>query len=755
MTSFKWGFGLEKETSFIGYNTPLKDFSFSTRNRANYSSHNQSRMRSLGNYALEDGDSTVFSGNSGYGSEIIMRKSKIGLLPKTHIIKFNADVERYAKTNVSGGQTRRTIPFGSIPGVPKRRLDGDVPGSYHFNITFPYAENEDIGAYKKKLKIGLLNLRAIQPLLLAMTGGTSMESIGNPNEMEASVRQLYTAGTSGIGYAKLKEGVGVFDSIDSVRDSGRGPTSNRANWRNQLQGTRGAGYTDIRTKGYIHLPTIEFRFLDVFDTRGTYGVFVAMSLAMANGGRTVSFSDSNSSSVWTKAMKEIAKEGWNAYLDKSYVSYLKNHLKIPVSISTKKIRADLLFKKVFDELWIKNKNDNWIKPWIHERSRPEVHNFSKDSWEFYFVQEMKKESGTLRKKILKFLEVIMKTKTSASNGWIKVNWNSNGYGVRDIILDESVLGSEYGFEDTEDILHCLSRYDILTLREDKAGRIIDIKANYSNDRQLKVKFNKMVDEKDMLNGNEGLIGERDGVPEEEIPEEAPEPITRPTRVTPTSRPTSSSGGAVTINTYIPEDEDNTNMAIDLSQVFANSQLPYNGGILRVMVKYANMSLRGVSFNKPFMKNLGNSGIILYVPSSFENIWDVTGWLDKMKQQKIWHEHPDGVVGAIIPSDLSEEEFYRKLRASALDEYSKGSVEQTISLDRAGVQRLEKSGIYILSYSRGQKYKIVDKRGLRLTNQPKIAKINYIPYQKGFFVKRKESKFTLMKGNRAINSVGGK
>ena len=90
-----------------------------------------------------------------------------------------------------------------------------------------------------------------------------------------------------------------------------------------------ANYTDIRTKGYERIrgiPTVELRMLDTFDTRGLYGIFSVISSTMANGEHTTKFVDPANQKAWNDAMESVSKEGWNAYLNKDYVKYLKKEM---------------------------------------------------------------------------------------------------------------------------------------------------------------------------------------------------------------------------------------------------------------------------------------------------------------------------------------------------------------------------------------------------------------------------------------------
>ena len=775
----KWGFGVEKETAFVGYNKGLKNITSKTRSNGSVRySHDEDDLVSLGDYASETTDITVYngSGSGSSGVEIITKNKHLKDKPKDNILGFIKDTEKRAKEYiVAQRQVKRTIPFGSIPDVSSDEMRNKVAGSYHLNVTFPYENNvTDNDDYKNKLKRGLMCVRAIQPLIMAMVGGADSKVVGNPNHLEGSLRQVYTSGTSGIGYARLgsNQHDSIFNAIDSkYGNANRDESGNRGGpgferrvddnpqaWRGELRtefpevGT--ASFTDFRIKGFrgIPVPTIEYRFLDTFDTRGLYDVFRVVCLAMANGSRVNSFGDAGRLKVWNDAMKEIAKEGWNAYLDKDYVEFLKKNLKLDsLKIETSKIRADILLMKVIDELWINNKEDVWVKSWTDE-GLPTIHNFNKDSWEFYFLEKIK-SSSVLKDKLMDFLNIIGNIKANSSNGWIKVNWKGNKYSVRDIIIDENVMGSDYGFEDTEDILHFLHRYNIIDIREDKSGRIVDIKKNFSNENELNKKIKAMIDEEDMLNGEDGLLSSDEVA---RFDSSVSEPIERPT---PTSRPIERPApmeeqtGRMMIEVYTPSDEEIELNADDMEQVFQGANLKFNGRRLNVRVKYARLRLNGNTFPFGYWEYM-NGIVKLYVPPVFESMVNLSSWVQYWKNNKLWTKEGSRIVSK-VPYDGYPVDFFALLEAEALNEYSKS---ETITLDRAGVNKLKNHGISLLSFKRGQKYKIANKvEFARIMNSPNrihTKEINYIPYQRGYTVKKQGRIFTLMNGNTKINSVEG-
>lgn len=758
-----WGFGIEKETAFVGYNKPLKDFTSEASTISHRYSHDESEMFKLGDYAREIYDGTVYDNH-----EFISVRKHLKGLPKNTILGFIKDTENRAKTKIRASrQYKRTIPFGSIPGKGKASLGGLVPGSYHFNITFPYDKDiptlENRRDYEKKLKIGLLNVRVIQPLILAMLGGTDSDSIGNPKNLEGSFRQAYSSDCSSIAYAKLDESEDtVFKAISHKMNNpgyeshnraydngyGRSPTNNNVNWRRKIGNVPGFAtgrsfFTDFRIKAFRSesVPTIEFRFLDTFDTRGTYGVLGVISCAMANGGRVGSFSDPENNDVWNDAMVDIIKEGWNSFVDKSYATYIERKLKVKLDVVTPKIRADLLFYKVLDELWKKNKNDDWVKHWFDDK--PEVHNFNKDSWEFYLIM-MFVNNENFKKKMIRFLEILNKINSSASGGWIKVNYKDNKYAVRDLILDDEVMGSEYGFEDTEDIIHFLHRYEILNIKEDKSGRIVDVKTSFSDIEELNKKLEKIFNEDKMLNGDEGLIKS------EEVANFIP--VTPPTpRVRRDPRQTSVEPLSGNIKVEVQSvSEEERYFADDFEEVINGANLMYNSRRLRMRVEYATMhTSNGHYFDRPFWKARN-----LYVPLSFRELDQPSLWVDLMKSLKWWtYDRVSNRTIKAVPYDGYEDDFFTKLEQEALNEYAKDN--ETIITNRAGIIKLHDKGIVIVSFKRGKHYKLIKLRNFRAMRSSlhpynDFKSIKYIPYQKGYVVKRRANKFTLLKNNKPVS-----
>jgi len=755
----KWGFGIEKETVLIGYDKGLKNFSDKVRGRTGTYTHDQRQALPIGNYTVSTSDMTVRSNGGSNGYEFETRDSVVTKKPINTIKGFIHDVNKRAKEEVINGEIKKPIPFGSVPGVASREYGQKVPGSYHLNLTMPHETNmsqEEIKKYKEKLKKGLLNTRLMMPLLLAMTGGTTSDSIGKPSLLEGSQRQLYNDYVSGIGYADLSEGTTIDRGVDDVFDSDRYPDKNHQSWRSELrekfQEISKPKFTDIRTKKYketastLHgkLPTIEFRFLDTFDTRGLYDVFASISTIMANGGKTSKFKDPEKKRVWVNAMKSIAKEGWNAYVNEEFVKYIEKNMKINLNIHTKKVRADLLFNKIMDELWKKNKNDEWVKPWIDTSKKPEVHNFNKDSWEFYALQKVKEDEG-FRNKLLKLLMVIQNIDASKSNGWIKVNWKNNLYGARDLILDDTIMGKEYGAEDTEDLLHFLKRYNFLELKIDASGRINSIKKKFNSKEDIKKLLKKMLEEKEMLNENgKGLIKVEE-IQEEEPIEEIQEEEPQQTEETPTQTTT---GNSVTINGLSfniveTNDEDANYNLDDLKQVLRTAEFTKNGSYINWEVKFADV----------IKVIIGQNGATttLYLPQSYIPIENLSGLIRKMKEDGIYKIESGARFTPTQPTDLPNEMFFRKLMGLARNEYRKTS--HQIELSRAGIQTLKNKGIYILSYKRGKKYFIGNnEKAKRLMGTEGMKILNYIPYQKNMFVEINRDSIRLKKGRIIVDSI---
>jgi hypothetical protein len=770
--AIKFGLGIEKETGMVGYNDPLTDFDIQVRGRTGQYSHEENEGQQLGKWGWSTSDATVFSPSGDSGYEFVTKKYGLGKMPKQQIEGFVRETEKRAKQELTAQRThKRTIPFGSAPTMNRQKYGSSVAGSYHFNITLPYnteMTEAQLKEYKNKLKKGLLNVRAVQPLILAMTGSTSVDAIGNPKYLEGSLRQVYASRTSGIGYAKLGSEGSIFPAIDSSsRDSGRNATTTRQKWRTDLQNKYdnigGSSYTDFRIKtfpGNHGVPTIEYRFLDTFDTRGTYSLLAFMTAVLANGQHTETFSDPAEEETWNEAMKSIAEEGWNAYLDIEYAKYLERKLQIHLNVpNTQRIRADILTEKVTEAIWQKNKEDMWVKTWIPEKKTPKIHNFSRDSWEFYFLYEIK-NSPSIRNKLEKLLLTIDKMETHESSGKIRVMWDTKkrGYVLRDIILDTEVMGWEFGYEDVEDILHFLKRYHFLQLYTDDGGKIISVKKLWNSEAEMRALFDKMLQEKHMLNEQEGGLIDVDlsEITEEEEPvtprvrRAEPEPEISESRTPPSSTTTETTGGVrVEIVTY-PRNSDEATLLHDFGQVFSFAGFTYNDRNINVAVKYAHIKKGSQQINA-FWKRTSSTNVILYVDDSFKQYLEMLHWVNKL--------HDDGMVSEentvttnIFVRGITIPQFFEKLREVVRLEYSKmGS--QRIELSSAGIQRLKEKGIGIGSINNGKRYILINRERMkRFINKPRVLK--NIPYYKDYYVEMRGMEITLKKGNTTIDKIIG-
>ena len=785
----KWGFGVEKETVLVGYNDNLDKFSYAIANKnKERHGHESSVNNPIGNYAYSGYDSTVWSPNgNANGYEIASRDMRINKNPKDTIIGFNADIVKMvsksspknSSSEVAGDyKYKMAIPFSPIPNFEMRKYgnNNNSSGSHHFHMTMPYDSGDMNNPEKKikyftKLKKGLLNVRAVQPLFVALLGGSGPEGIGNPRYLEGSNRMVYTKAISTVGGVDLSEDGELMRSVPNNTEYGKFNISRKSNrWRKNLMKYSGSPYIVnddtgfncygdiVKKKEFGHM---EFRFFDTFDARGLYDVFKVMTMLLAHGNNVETYADPMEEKAWNEAMEKIAEEGWNAYVSDDYVKYLNKVLKIDIDVPKERMRADVLFRNVIEKVWKKSKNDIWVTAWIKDTEKaPQIHNFSKDSWDFHFLQKFKNDKIFMTK-ISNFLKVLLSMDTSDSSGKVKLEWVRGKYSFRDVMIDDSVLGTDYAAEDTEDILFALERWGIIKVNTLPNGLIDSIEKNFSSDVELKSKLYKMIQEKNILNEDGiGLLSQSEVI--DVLREEIETPITpsptpvriEPIRPRPIVAQTVTGRGSLILarvppESFTPNEDDLTDLD-DMTLVLKNCNF-FNEDTRQVVTfAYADIIYRGESAIS-YWKRVGRGQVIIYLNKDVLNQRNVSDIVPIMKRQFLSDEGEGRVFADSYRDEsgnsfpINPASFFLRIQNIAELSYHKGGDIVKIPLNRAGISTLEESGIFVVSHNRGSKYHLVKKEDLmRIKGRKEYKILKNIPYHNDYYVQLKNGEYKLMK-----------
>lgn len=835
--TLSWGLGIEKETAVIGYNDSLKDFKFNNRRPdTNFKTR----------YIKEGVDGTVV-GSLEYGGTL---EASLNMLPKVQIMGYHIDVEKRAKNKMIGKfNHKRTIPFGSIPYADAGT--SGVPASFHMNMTMPYdkveKENETRGAiyikkYKETLKKGMLNVRMIMPLIQAMIGAGNQNMIGHPKYLEGGLRQIYSNAVSGIGVAPLSQTASnnfpfeFLDEHDYERHTGEksdnelsvkypSDSQKQDKWRQpfikeyglltptNMQGVGHSAFADVLIKqGGIYdskIPTVEFRFFDGFDTRGMYDVFKFMALAMSNGERTPIFDDPTNNKVWEETMKNIIKEGWNTKLSIEYCKYIRTEMKlsaISFPDKLKYLRADLLLTKVIKALYDVNYDSLWYKTWVKDKKLPVIHNFNKDAWNMYFVTEIKR-NPTLKNKIIKFLLILNKINANKSHGKISVIWNNKQFGLRDVILDDKVIGVDFGFEDTEDLLFALEKYKFLETFYNDGGKVIYVKRKFTTIEEMKSLFEDMINEKEMITEDEGLITAaelkyfKDNFYTRPLEYKEPgervivieEAAIRQTQIPSPARPANNQVIGVDLvdngDRIAPADRESELNTI-MTQVYRGLTNNY-----KKIVVITRFAFAPITSNLPlFIDTASPDTFYIYLnsryPASMSNIMTITQANSlkglarltlsglsmgiPVRERETWSPELKSfrtifnIDYALFESRVLDEIVLWENPKNNNSKYGNiGNIEplslegETVTLNNAGIQRLKNAGIYIISINRktykfisyDSKLRVSDKKPIQIKGIGKVKVLNNIPYWKNMYaiIKRDGEIILRKKGDKKIYS----
>jgi hypothetical protein len=308
-----------------------------------------------------------------------------------------------------------------------KKVYKDYVGSFHITITLPYKKkNKDEKYTKKEQEQFILNhqkmancIQWLEPLLLTAYFSVDQDAMGKKEDKIKGSFRVMKAGWGNFGGSdvrKFNEGIGRYANIPSY-------------WRENLnfketklmeklcgtapppEGETGAisrmagdfrtfGNTDPkrpwhRTSGApMNIPNgIEIRIFDHFPTIYLYSLIKLIAYIAENSKDNDFDMFVYEDKDWIENLGNIMKNGWKTELTKCYIEKLRKVLKIP--IKTDKIQAYKVFEIICEDLYNKNKNGEWIKIMLNDKSKIEIPKINRESWEYAFNLELMKNKKLL------------------------------------------------------------------------------------------------------------------------------------------------------------------------------------------------------------------------------------------------------------------------------------------------------------------------------------------------------------------------
>ena len=302
----------------------------------------------------------------------------------------------------------------------------DYTGSYHITITLPFNEKIKDKDFTE-MHINFANqIQWLEPLLITGFFSGDQKSMGtSEKKVKGSFRVMMTGwgNFGGSNVKKFNEGIGRYANIKTY-------------WRNNLKfkninkikhciklskGTRRregkagmravSGYSsNMRTFGSedperpwhresgigMSKPNgVEIRIFDSFDTSyvlelSRFIIYIAENSRKFKTKQYV-YKDKD----WIDAMKGIMKEGWLYRINKNYLKKLRKNLNL--KIKTKTLIAYDVLKSINDELYVKNKNGDYIFMMLNKPVKPKIKNLNRDSYEMGLMIKLLHDKELLKK----------------------------------------------------------------------------------------------------------------------------------------------------------------------------------------------------------------------------------------------------------------------------------------------------------------------------------------------------------------------
>lgn len=341
----------------------------------------------------------------------------------------------------------------------RKKLYRDYTGSYHITMTLPYKENMKLDKFIEIHQNFANMLQWLEPLMVSAYFSADDKSMGSSKKRIRGSFRVMRVGWgnfAGSNVKKFKEGIGRyadvipnwrkglnFDEVDKInkckdlaprikrRETGAisgfssnfrtfGSTDPQRPWHRESGAGMSVG-NGIEIRIFDHFP---IKYLDsLLQLVGT----VAEN-SRKNKCKKYVYKDKD----WIKSLQTIMLEGWSGKVTKGYVNKLRKQLNL--KINTVSLQAYEVFKTIYNELYIKNKDGDYCKILFGETysKNIKIPEINRRSWEFGLSLKLN-TNKTLVGKVNRFLKKIdssMKIKEIENiffEIFTKKNWGDTFY----------------------------------------------------------------------------------------------------------------------------------------------------------------------------------------------------------------------------------------------------------------------------------------------------------------------------------------
>jgi hypothetical protein len=365
-----------------------------------------------------------------------------------------------------------------------KKIYKDYVGSFHITITLPFKKNKNGKYTKKEEEEFILNhqkmancIQWLEPLLITAYFSVDQDAMGKKEDkIKGSFRVMKTGwgNFGGSDVRRFNEGMGRYANIPSYwRDNlnfketklmeklcgTAPPPEGETGAISRMAGDfRTFGSTDPKRPWHresgapMNIPNgIEIRIFDHFPTIYLYSL-IKLITYIAENSRNCDFDmfvyqDDD----WIENLGNIMKNGWKTELTEAYIEKLRKVLKLPIKTSKK--QAYEVFEIICKDLYNKNKNGEWIKIMVNEKSEIKLPKINRESWEYAFNLEL-----INNKKLLEMTNKLLKS--------MKTGDDFDKYKER----FEKIFNDKWN-DDYLDILYYFENYQIIKIKNGKINKI--------------------------------------------------------------------------------------------------------------------------------------------------------------------------------------------------------------------------------------------------------------------------------------------
>ncbi len=443
--------------------------------------------------------------------EILMRIPEVRDLVKKYgtLIEHPFGMTRYLTVPKGIKNGKYILPMKvEENGSKKQIVRQEYNGSYHITMTLPYTDQVSDKTFIKMHQNFANQLQWLEPLMLSsyftgdeyspgsskkrVRGSYRVMIIGWGNLAGSDVRLFQ----KGIGrYAKTptywREGFELEDSDKLKPCYPPSPLALQEDAITSLSsdfrtfGSRNPLRPEHRESGLgMTKPNgVEFRIFDHFPDKYIGNLVYLVGLVAENSRKKQTSEYVYKNKYWIEAVQQVMTYGYRTLLNKEYVKLLRKHLSL--KIQTKSLVAIDVFKKIFEELVIKNSNGEWFKIFLGKKKY--IKNKMYSSWikkyilEYHNVPDINKKGYQMafsmkmnrtdnKNKFSELCKEINNFNNNFNNNSKKVSLNH----FEDIVVKN--MGKSWK-EDVVDIAYLLETYLQIKLIKNNDGTIEFLKFN--------------------------------------------------------------------------------------------------------------------------------------------------------------------------------------------------------------------------------------------------------------------------------------